>query len=120
MFFEDLEGSLVLQSLMRSLCVVVHFPQPVLITPMLGVMEALTEKAFFVVSAIAAFDDAVFPGTGFLDQSVDSASVFDGFGKSGFAFGMSGFGMSGIAHREIHGVVGKSDEKGGRLSTARW
>jgi hypothetical protein len=46
---------------------------------------------------------------------VNAATSFHGLGKSCFAFG-----MSGVAHREIHCVVGKSYEKGGRLSTALW
>lgn len=81
---------------------------------MLGVEKALSGKAFFLVGSVAAFDDAVFPGAAFLDEGVDAPTRFDGFGKGGFTFG-----MSGIAHGEIHRVVGESYEKGGRLSKAR-
>jgi hypothetical protein len=45
---------------------------------------------------------------------MDAPAGFDGFGKSGLAFG-----MGAVAHGEIHGVVGESYEKGGRLSSAR-
>ena len=105
---------------MRSLGVVMHFSEPELVTPemvtpVLGVEEALSGEAFFLVGSVAAFDNAVFPGAAFLDQGVDAPTRFNGFGKGGFAFG-----MSGVAQGEIHGVVGESYEKGGRLSIAFW
>lgn len=106
---------MVIESLMWSLCVVEHFPEPELVTPMLGVEKALSGETFFLVGSVAAFDNAVFPGAAFLDQGVNAPTRFNGFGKSGFAFG-----MSGVAHGEIHRVVGESYEKGGRLSIAFW
>lgn len=114
MLLKDLEWRFVFQSLMRSLSVVIHFPQTVLISPMLRVMEALTRKALFIVGAIASLNNAILPRTAFLDQSVNAFACFYHLGKSCFAFR-----MSGIAHCEIHGVIGKSYEKGGRLSNAR-
>jgi hypothetical protein len=45
---------------------------------------------------------------------VNSTARFDGFGKGGLSFG-----MSRVFHRKTHGIVGKSDKKGGRLSNAR-
>ena len=114
MLLKDLQGRFVLQSLMGPLRVVIHFPQPVLIAPMFRVLEALARKTFFVVSAIASLNNAILPRTAFLDQSVNAFSGFDNPGKSRFAFR-----MSGIAHCEIHGVVSKNYEKGGRLSNAR-
>lgn len=114
MLFKDLQRCLVVQSLMRSLGIVVHFPQPMLVASVLGIDKALLGKAFFIVGAITALDDAIFPGAAFLDQGMDAPAGFDGFGKSGLAFG-----MGGVAHGEIHGVVGESYEKGGRLSSAR-
>lgn len=114
MLLKDLKRSFVFQSLMGPLSVVIHFPQSMLIPSMFRIMEALTRKAFFVVGAVASLDDAILPWAAFLDQSVNAFPRFHNLGKSCFAFG-----MSGIAHCEIHGVVGKSYEKGGRLSNAR-
>ena len=115
MLLKDLEGRFVFQSLMGPLSVVIHFPQTVLIAPMLRVMEALTRKALFIVGAIASLNNAILPRTAFVNQSVNTFACFYNLGKSCFAFR-----MSGIAHCEIHGVIGKSYEKGGRLSKARW
>jgi hypothetical protein len=45
---------------------------------------------------------------------VDATALFDSLSQRGLAFG-----MSDVTHGEIHGVVGKGYEKGGKLSSAR-
>jgi hypothetical protein len=114
MFFVNLKRRLVIQALMWSLRIVVHFPQSVLITAVFGRSKSDLMKAFVIVGAIASFDDSISPRTCPLDQRVDSAIFFDFFGKGGLAFG-----MKGIFHRETHGIIRKSYEKGGKLSKAR-
>ena len=115
LFFENQQRRFVADTLMRTLTVILHFPQPMLITTLFGTGKAHLRKAFFVVRSIAAFDDTVSPGTCPLNQRVNSAGFFDRFGKARFSFR-----VRRVFHREIHHIIRKSYEKGGRLSNARW
>ena len=113
MFFVNLKRCFVTQALMWSFCIVVHFPQSVLITAVLGTAKSNLMKTFVIVSAITSFDDSVSPRTCLLDQSVSSAASFDHFGKGGLSLR-----MRRVFHCKTHRIIGKSYEKGGRLSNA--
>ena len=101
------------RELMWSFVIVMHLPQTVLIPAVFATGKSDLMKTFVIICAIASFDDPVSPRTCPFDQSVDSVVFFDDFGKCCFSFR-----MSGVFHRETHRIIGKSYEKGGRLSNA--
>jgi hypothetical protein len=115
LFFENHQRSFVSDALMWTMAVILHLPQPMLIPSLFGTGKTHLRKAFFIVRAIAAFNDAVSPRTRSPDQRVNSAGFFDRFGKARFPIR-----VSRVFHRKIHRVIGKNYKKGGSFSTARW
>ena len=114
MFFENQQRSFIADALMRAMTVILHFPQPMLVTTLFGTGKTHLRKAFFIVRSIAALDDAISPWTRFLYQSMNSTGFFNGFFKSRFSFR-----VGSVFHRKIHRIIGECYEKGGKLSNAR-
>jgi hypothetical protein len=115
LFFENQQRSFVADALMRTMTVILHLPQPVLISSFFATGKTHLRKTFFIIRPVAALNNAVSPGTCPLNQRVDSAGCFNRFGKTGFPFR-----MGGVFHRKIHRIIGESYEKGGSESKARW
>jgi len=114
LFFENQQRRFVADALMRTLTVVLHFPQPMLITTFFRRRESNLRKAFFVVRSIAPLNDPIAPRTRLSDQGMNSPGLFNRFGEAGFPLR-----MSRVFHRERHRIIRESYEKGGRLSNAR-
>ncbi|MBL8203802.1 MAG: hypothetical protein JNM09_06195 [Blastocatellia bacterium] len=66
-------------------------------------------KAFFVIGAITALDDAVAPGTRLGNQGVRTPVFFNGFRERRFPLW-----MRCLFHGERHRIIRKSYEKGGK------
>lgn len=115
MFFVNLQRGLITDALMWAMTVILHFPQTMLVATVFRTSKTNLRKAFFVVRAITALNDAITPRTRLLDEGVNSSILFHGFGKGRFSFR-----MRGEFHRETHRVISESYEKGGSLSNALW
>lgn len=113
LFFENQQRRFVADALVRALTVILHFPQPMLITTFFRTSETKLRKAFFVIRAVAALDDAVAPRTRASNQSVHPARRFNRFGKACLALR-----MRRVSHRKVHRIIRERYEKGGRLSNA--
>ncbi len=114
LFFENQQRSFIADALMRTMTIVLHLPQTMLITTLLRTDKAHLRKAFFIVRPIAAFDNTIAPRTGSPYQGMNSARFFNRFRKARFSFR-----VGGVFHRKIHRIIGKSYEKGGIQSNAR-
>jgi hypothetical protein len=85
-----------------------------LVTSIIRTGKANLLKAFFVIGAITALDDAIAPGTRLGKQGVRAPVFFNGFRESRFPLW-----VRRKFHRERHRVIRKGYEKGGKLSKAR-
>jgi hypothetical protein len=110
----DLEGNLIVQTLMWPMMIVFHLPQFQLVPSFLGIPKAELREQLVFVGPIGAFDKPIAPRLAFGNQGMNPATAFDGFSKAGLPLR-----MSGIFHCKAHRIVGKSDEKGGKLSNER-
>ena len=61
LFFDHLSRLLVLNALVRSVVVVLHFPEPELIFSIFGILEANEVEQVFIVGSIGAFNEAIVP-----------------------------------------------------------
>ena len=61
LFFDHLSRLLVLNALVRSVVVVLHFPEPELIFSIFRILEANEVKQVFIFGSIGAFNEAIVP-----------------------------------------------------------
>jgi hypothetical protein len=113
LFFENQQWSFIADALMWTMTVILHLPQPMLITTFFRTGKTHLRETFFVIGPVAALDNAVSPRACPLNQRMNSARCFDRFGKASFSFR-----VSSVFHRKVHRVIGESYEKGGKLSNA--
>ena len=113
LFFDHLSRLLVLNALVRSVVVVLHFPEPELIFSIFGILEANEVEQVFIVGSIGAFNEAIVPRFTLFDQSVDAAIPLDSFGKLSFPIW-----MMGVFHGKAHGIIREGYKKGGNRSKA--
>jgi len=99
---------------MRSLRAIIHLPQPQLVATLFGVGEPHLVETFLIVCPVAALNKAILPRAAFVDQLVDASEFLKADLKRCFSIG-----MSCVAHRENHGVIGHDEKKGGSRSRAR-
>ena len=87
--------------------IVFHLPKLQAIFPFLGREERGHLEKFFVVCAVAPFDETVSPWLPFGDQGGDDPQALHFFFE-----GRPSFGMGRVLHRKDHGVIRKDNEEG--------
>lgn len=103
-----------MNALMGAVIVVVSLPQSEGVALLCRRAKPMALKAFFVIGSIGVFNHAIAPRTGFGNQGMDATGCLNRFSERGFTLR-----MSGIFHREGHGIVSPDDQKGGKCSKAR-
>ena len=111
---KDAKGGAIADALVGPPVVIFHLPELELVFALLRAGKAQRRKEFLLISTVAALNETIAPRLAFLDEGVNAATGFNGFGKGGFTFG-----MSRILHGKTHGIVGEGDEKGGSWSKER-
>ncbi len=114
LLLQDLQGCPIADALVRAGLIIRHFPEAVLIPALFRTAKPEDMKTFFVIGTMTAFDEPILPGRPGLNRAMLNPERLRHALK-----GCSPFGMSAIAHREGHRIIGHDEKKGGKRSHAR-
>lgn len=111
----NLHGGSSPETLMRTPGIVFEIPELQLVSPHIGVGESYDMEQFFVVGPMAPFHDAVLPRTSGFAFAMNQPHFVCQLFKGAFPLW-----MGAEPHRELVGVVGPDEKKGGSRSSARF